>query len=66
MHLPILALAGTDDTSVTPAGLAAWAALTTGPCTTQRLPGGHFYHIGPSQPALLQLLSEHLRPPTET
>ena len=64
LTIPILALAGTEDTSVTPAGLEAWAGLTTAPCTLKRLPGGHFYHTGPSQPALLQLLTEHLRLPT--
>ncbi len=57
---PLLALAGTDDQTVTPAGLAAWAPLTASTFRQHRLPGDHFYNLGPAQPALLQLIAAQL------
>ena len=54
---PILAVAGVDDPSVSEAGLQAWGELTSSTFELERLPGDHFYHLGPAQPALLEKIT---------
>jgi surfactin synthase thioesterase subunit len=57
---PMLVLHGTVDRLVTDAGLAGWAAETTGPVRYVRYPGNHFF-LHSEEPALLADLSEELR-----
>ncbi|MBA2675219.1 alpha/beta fold hydrolase [Ramlibacter sp.] len=57
---PMLVLHGTVDRLVTAAGLAGWAAETTGPVRYVRYPGNHFF-LHSEEKALLADLSEELR-----
>lgn len=59
---PVLALAGTNDTSVSEAGLTAWQQVSSGRFAWLRLPGDHFYHQAEGRDALLQTLAAHLAP----
>lgn len=43
LDCPVLALGGSDDAYVLPAGLAAWGAVTGQGVTVQQFPGGHFF-----------------------
>lgn len=60
LQCSVVALAGTADPNVTPEGLEAWGALTSGEFAARRLPGDHFYHVGEGEPELLKLLAERL------
>ena len=51
---PIAALAGENDATVSEAGLEAWRAWTADEFRSERVPGGHFFHLGEGQ---LQLLA---------
>ncbi|WP_372052720.1 alpha/beta fold hydrolase (plasmid) [Tistrella mobilis] len=53
---PILAIAGLADADATPARLAAWSEVTTGPVDVVRIPGGHFQILdqGPAMQAPLR------------
>jgi pyochelin biosynthetic protein PchC len=66
---PVLACLGEDDTEVSAAEAAGWAAVTTGPSAVRTFSGGHFY-LDPAQGVLGTLLDELLlssgaRPPVE-
>jgi len=60
LHCPMMAFAGTDDYSVSDAGLEAWGTLTTGDFSARRFPGDHFYSIGEGQPELLEVIATRL------
>ena len=57
---PVDAFAGTDDLSVSQTGLAGWGELTHAGFALQRLPGGHFYHVGAGHAELLRVIEERL------
>jgi len=57
---PISVFAGEEDGSVSPEGLEAWRAQTSGPFAAKRLPGDHFYQLGESAPELVAELSRCL------
>jgi surfactin synthase thioesterase subunit len=65
LSCPILSLQGEDDPVVTRAGVATWAAQTTGRCTFRWLPGEHLFHLsGTRLPAEVpELISEALSSP---
>jgi surfactin synthase thioesterase subunit len=56
LDLPVHVLGGRDDT-ITRDRLAPWAEHTTGPCSVELLPGGHFYlRDAPGRAAVLAAL----------
>jgi medium-chain acyl-[acyl-carrier-protein] hydrolase len=61
LGMPITAFAGTEDQLITPADIAAWGALTTGPFQIRMFAGGHFY-LEAQRAALLDYLSATLAP----
>jgi medium-chain acyl-[acyl-carrier-protein] hydrolase len=56
----LTALGGQDDRFVTPGGLAAWAAETSGRFTRVVFPGNHFF-LHSAAAAVLRTVSDHLR-----
>ena len=61
LNCPIMAFAGTEDASVSDAGLEAWGRLTSGGFSIQRFAGDHFYSIGEGQKQLLEVITHRLR-----
>lgn len=45
LRCPILSIQGEQDPMVSSAGVATWAARTTGHCTTRWMPGEHLFHL---------------------
>ena len=60
LHCPIMAFAGTSDTTVSEAGLNAWGELTTGKFTARRFPGDHFYPGSDSLGPLVEVVARQL------
>jgi medium-chain acyl-[acyl-carrier-protein] hydrolase len=54
LRCPVMSLAGEQDGSVSEIGLAAWAETTSGPFSSRRIMGDHFFHLGAGQAELLQ------------
>lgn len=61
LECPITAFGGLSDPTVNSAAIAAWGELTSGPFEYFMFPGDHFFVQG-NQPAILQILSKHLKP----
>lgn len=61
MPCPITVLGGVDDDTVSVAELEAWRNHTSGKCTTQLFPGGHFYLRG-AEKALAERMKPELIP----
>jgi medium-chain acyl-[acyl-carrier-protein] hydrolase len=59
MDMPVTAFGGSDDPTVTPAELQAWAEITTGPHDVVVFPGDHFY-LRHRQAALLRTIIARL------
>ncbi|CAN5561050.1 alpha/beta fold hydrolase [soil metagenome] len=59
LSCPIVVLGGQADPICVPGNLDAWHSLTTGPCQTHLLPGGHFYLFEQRQ-AFLDVLQKQL------
>jgi surfactin synthase thioesterase subunit len=59
LAVPIVALAGTDDTKVPPGQLARWRELTEGSFRLQVIEGGHFF-LSSNRTAVLDLLAQEL------
>ena len=59
LSCPVTVFGGEADPTTSPATLAAWSALTTGPIDVHVLPGGHFF-LQSAQDELLGLLSRTL------
>jgi medium-chain acyl-[acyl-carrier-protein] hydrolase len=57
--VPITAFGGSDDPTVDPAELHAWAEITNGPYHVITFPGDHFY-LRQHQAALLRTITTHL------
>lgn len=55
LRVPITALGGDNDPTVSPADLARWGAHTDGGCQLHLLPGGHFY-LDDHEEALVDIL----------
>ena len=62
---PVAAFAGTDDASVSDAGLLGWAEVTSAGATAERFAGDHFYHLGAGQGKLLAAIAGRLNSGTE-
>ncbi len=60
LHCPVMAFAGSSDTSVSESGLMAWEGLTTREFATKRFAGDHFYTGGPALTELLQVIARRL------
>jgi medium-chain acyl-[acyl-carrier-protein] hydrolase len=60
LKVPILALAGSDDKTVTGPSMAAWQRHTAYQMQFNQLPGGHFYLWGESQAAFRDMLCQRL------
>jgi len=64
LDIPVIALAGQDDTTVSVDTLEQWRDVTTGPFTLRSFVGGHFY-LDDHVPHILGLIQETLElPPT--
>jgi surfactin synthase thioesterase subunit len=61
LDCPLSACAGSDDPSVSPEGLAAWSATTSGAFNLRHCSGDHFYHLGAGQQTLLQHITQQLQ-----
>jgi medium-chain acyl-[acyl-carrier-protein] hydrolase len=59
LSCPVTVFGGDADPTTTPATLAAWSAVTTGPTDVHVLPGDHFF-LHSARDELLLLLSEAL------
>lgn len=59
LSCPVTVFGGESDSTTTPATLAAWSAITTGPTNVHTLRGDHFF-IRSAQDELLILLGEAL------
>jgi medium-chain acyl-[acyl-carrier-protein] hydrolase len=59
---PIAVLGGSDDSTVRPAELPAWADLTSGPTRVELLPGDHFYFTA-NPPAAIDAVRRLLTTP---
>lgn len=59
LHCDLTALGGEQDDTVTPEGLAAWQAFTSGRFQSFMLPGDHFFPVN-QQPLLLECLRKIL------
>ncbi|GHF65610.1 thioesterase [Streptomyces mashuensis] len=60
---PVRVYAGLDDTTTTPAGLAAWRRENPRDFRIHRLPGGHFFFRGRERSFLARLVAD-IAPPT--
>jgi surfactin synthase thioesterase subunit len=60
LHSPLTILGGAEDHH-TPAALAAWAAVSTGPSSQHSFPGGHFFLVNESADAVLATVAAELR-----
>jgi surfactin synthase thioesterase subunit len=45
LHLPVIAMRGTDDSLVSAAAAAEWAAVTSGSFRLEEVPGSHMYLV---------------------
>lgn len=53
LNCPVTAYGASDDPLASPAQVDAWRDYTVGSFLRRRLTGGHFFHLGPAQAALL-------------
>jgi medium-chain acyl-[acyl-carrier-protein] hydrolase len=60
LSCPISAFVGDSDAEASPAEVAGWAQVTTGPCSARVFPGGHFY-LKEQQAEVLAAVTEALR-----
>jgi surfactin synthase thioesterase subunit len=59
VRAPILVLTGADDDRVSPEQAGLWSRHTTGSCTVEVLPGGHFFPTA-EQERVTGLVREHV------
>ena len=59
LSLPILALAGKDDTQAPPEDMKEWCHYTTGPFTFRAAGGGHFFAFQ-NDPEVYRMISDYL------
>ena len=60
LRCDVIAFAGSEDWSVSEAGLRGWGELTQGEFAARRFAGDHFFHSGEGQAQLLNAISERL------
>ncbi|WP_224360651.1 thioesterase II family protein [Hyalangium versicolor] len=61
LSLPFNVWGGQEDTSPSPQALEGWREYTTGPCTLQVLPGGHFFMFSSSGDVLRESVQRTLQ-----
>jgi surfactin synthase thioesterase subunit len=60
LDCPIMAFAGLEDASVSPAGLTGWGDLTRGGFVEHRFEGDHFFHVGAGRDMLLEAIGRRM------